>query len=66
MSRAPARFTQADVAKALKGFLAAGFEVGALEITVDGAIRIERQNERDKNSSSPFDEWKEKRHARPA
>ena len=35
----PARFTQADITRALKGAAAAGFTV-ALEITLDGAIRL--------------------------
>jgi hypothetical protein len=34
-----ARFTQADITRALKGAAAAGLTV-ALEITLDGAIRL--------------------------
>jgi len=64
MARISARFTQADVAKALKGAFAAGFDVGAVEIGPDGAIRIVRMDEKAKNSSDPFDEWKATRDAR--
>lgn len=35
----PARFTQADITRALKGAAAAGLTV-AVEITLDGAIRL--------------------------
>ena len=64
MSRSSTRFSQADVAKALKGALAAGFDVGAVEIGKDGTIRIVRNEEKAKNSSDPFDAWKASRDAR--
>lgn len=65
MSRSSARFTQADVAKALKGALAAGFDVGAVEIGTDGMIRIVHRGKAEENSLDPFDQWKERRNARP-
>ncbi|WP_426027674.1 hypothetical protein [Brevundimonas sp. TWP2-3-4b2] len=64
MARVSTRFRQADVAKALKGALAAGFDVGAVEIGADGMIRIVRNTEKAKNSSDPFDQWKASRDAR--
>ena len=64
MARSSTRFSQADVAKALKGALAAGFDVGAVEIGQDGTIRIVRNEEKAKNSSDPFDQWKATRDAR--
>ena len=48
----------------LKGALAAGFDVGAVEIGADGMIRIVRNTEKAKNSSDPFDQWKASRDAR--
>lgn len=62
---AATRFKQADVARALKGALAAGFEVGAVEIGADGQIRIVAASKAIDNSSlNPFDQWKAKRDAR--
>ena len=62
---AATRFKQADVARALKGVLAAGMEVGAVEIGADGQIRIEPPGKATENSSqNPFDQWKAKRDAR--
>lgn len=62
-----ARFRQADVARALKGAQAAGFEVGAVEIADDGSIRIERAGKSTDNSpATPFDKWKARRDACPA
>jgi len=40
MSRRPARFTQADVARAIKGARMAGIEVRSVEIARDGRISI--------------------------
>jgi Tfp pilus assembly PilM family ATPase len=37
---AAARFTKADVKRAVSGVAAAGFTVGAVEIDVNGKIRI--------------------------
>jgi hypothetical protein len=39
MSRPPAKFTQADIKRALAGSAAAGF-VMAVEISVNGTIRL--------------------------
>jgi hypothetical protein len=38
MSRTAARFTQADVVRAVKGAAVAGFAVGRVEISPDGRI----------------------------
>lgn len=40
MSRTAARFTQADVTRALKGAAVAGFDVGRVEISPDGRIVV--------------------------
>lgn len=63
MPRGRARFTQADVARALKAAGAASFDVGAIEILPDGAIRISRAAEAVAPEPSPYDRWKAKRDA---
>jgi hypothetical protein len=40
MSRTAARFTQADVTRAVKGAEGAGFRVGRVEISPDGRIIV--------------------------
>ena len=56
MPRAPARFTQADVARAIKAWQAAGLPVGAVEIRDDGrSIRIEAPREPAQDSA--LDRW---------
>ena len=62
MARAQTQPRQADVTRAVKGAIAAGFDVGAIEIGPDGGIRIVRANEKAKNSdATPFDSWKASR-----
>lgn len=39
---APARFYQDDVARAVKGCLAAGMEVGTVRVLPDGSIEVYR------------------------
>ena len=63
MSRVKARFTQADVARALRAAEAAAFDVGAVEIDHDGRIRIVRRVEEKSKSPDPFDAWKARRDA---
>jgi len=41
MTRRPARFTQADVTRAVKGAASAGLRVGRIEITPEGKIVLE-------------------------
>lgn len=55
MPRQPSRFTQADVARAIKAWQAAGLAVGALEIRDDGSIRIEAPREPAQDSA--LDKW---------
>jgi hypothetical protein len=68
-AKSPARFTQGQLAKALKATKAAGLPVSRVEIDPDGRLRIligdgERAAEA---PQTPFDLWKEKqRNARPA
>jgi hypothetical protein len=40
MSRGAAKFTQSDVARAVRGARAAGVDVGRVEINPDGTIAI--------------------------
>jgi len=40
-----ARFTKAEIKRAVEAFEACGFEVGAVEIKPDGTIRVVRQTE---------------------
>ncbi|KIC61016.1 hypothetical protein RM53_00045 [Brevundimonas nasdae] len=66
MSRAAAKFTQADVRRALKGAQDAGFDVGAIEIRPDGVMQIMRQTQPSASTVpiDPFEAWKASRDAR--
>ncbi len=66
MSRAAAKFTQADVRRALKGAQDAGFDVGAIEIRPDGVMQITRQTQPSASTVpiDPFETWKASRDAR--
>lgn len=66
MSRAAAKFTQADVRRALKGAQDAGFDVGAIEIRPDGVMQITRQTQPSPSTVpiDPFEAWKASRDAR--
>lgn len=55
MPRTPARFTKADIARALEAWQAAGLQVGAVEIRDDGSIRIEAPREPAQDSA--LDRW---------
>lgn len=55
MPRTPSRFTQSDLARALKAWQAAGLPVGAAEIKGDGSIRIEAPKEPAQDSA--LDRW---------
>lgn len=63
MSRGKTRFTQADVARALKAAEAASFEVGAVEIDNDGKIRILRRSDEKPAGGDAYDLWKARRNA---
>lgn len=62
MPRNPAPFRQADVVRALKACRAAQQPVAGVEITADGTIRI-LTSAAPSEPASPFDSWKQKRHA---
>lgn len=64
MPRPTPKFTQADVVRALKGAKAAGFEVGAVEISQDGRIKIMKVDaEPSTPDVTPFDAWRAGRDA---
>jgi hypothetical protein len=62
VSRTPAAFRQADVVRALKAFRAAQEPVAGVEIAPDGTIRV-LTSAAPLTPASPFDNWKQKRHA---
>lgn len=62
MARTPATFRQADVVRAIKAARAADQPVSGFEITPDGTIRV-LTSAAAQMQPSPFDAWKEKRHA---
>lgn len=66
MARRASLFTQADVERAVKAARNAGMEVGALEITKDGTIRVivGALMAESLTATTPLDEWKAKRDAR--
>lgn len=63
MSRASPRFTKADVTRALKGAVEAGFDASTVEIMPDGVIRMSRGEAAAAPEPSPFDVWKAKKDA---
>ena len=65
MARAPLKFRQSDVTRAVKATLAAGLTVARTEITSDGRIVLIHDDENVPSPENPFDEWKAKHnHAR--
>jgi hypothetical protein len=50
-----ARFTQADVTRAVKGWQAAGMEVAQVEITVDGTIIVSGPGDHRRGGPNPLD-----------
>ena len=67
IAMASTRFKQADLTRALKGAIAAGWDVRSAEIGADGQIRLERADKSAENSSqTSYDQWKAKRDARAA
>lgn len=67
MARAPSKFKQSDISRALKAAQSAGFEVGAIEIRPDGVLQISRASTRvEVSPNDPFELWKAKRDARQA
>lgn len=65
MARAPSKFRQSDISRALKAAQSAGFEVGSIEIRPDGVLQISRSRPLTEVSpSDPYELWKAKRDAR--
>ena len=52
---APARFTQADVTRAIKGATAAGLRVGSVEIDINGKIVVLIDSGTAPNKPNPWD-----------
>lgn len=65
MSRGPATFKQTDVTRALKGALAAGMNVGRVEIDREGRIVIVAPSQKPEPQGD-LDRWLEKNDARSA
>jgi hypothetical protein len=64
ISRRPARVSQADIARAVKGAKAPGFEVGRLEIDASGKIVLIAGPPETVEPKSPLEAWKAGRSAR--
>ncbi len=63
MTRRPARFTQADVARTIKGALRAGLSIGRIEIDASGAIILIAGAQEAVEAQSPLDAWKARKDA---
>jgi len=66
MTRARTPFRQADISRAVKGATAAGLVIGRVEIDQDGKIVIVSGEGRPKETATPLDAWRAKKHARQA
>jgi hypothetical protein len=64
MPRTSSRFRQADITRALKGALAAGLEVGRVEIDAVGKIVVFAKSEA-AEAVTPLEGWK-RDHAHPS
>ena len=56
---APAIFKQSDVKRAIAGAMAAGFQIGRIEIAPDGKISIIRESRADNDDGGEPGEWKD-------
>ncbi|MCO6385018.1 hypothetical protein GTH22_20015 [Oceanicola sp. 502str15] len=68
MPRGPSTFRQADVERAVKAARAAGLDVGTVEVTREGTIRVMvgASTGESAQAETPFDTWKAKRDAGPS
>jgi hypothetical protein len=57
MSRARSRFTQADIAKAVKAAIAAGLEIARVQIAADGTITIVTGKSAEQQQGHQCNEW---------
>lgn len=58
MARAPCKFRQSDVARAVKAVRAAGVAVARVEIDRDGKIVVVAGDPATVQDRAPFDTWK--------
>jgi uncharacterized protein GlcG (DUF336 family) len=58
MARAPLKFKQSDVTRAVKAARAAGLNVGRIEIDPSGRIVLVSQNDNAPPAETAFDQWK--------
>lgn len=65
MPHVRSHFRQYDVERVLKAARAAKIDVSGVEIAPDGTIRVLTAAAA-QASESPFDSWKQKRHANPS
>lgn len=64
MPRRPSTFTQADVSRVVKAARASGLNVGVVEVTLDGTIRVSVGDDLSRKiSDDPFDRWRESKNA---
>lgn len=63
---AKARFTQAEIERAIRGAKACGLEARRVEITPDGAIIIHHDKTQDGDTMTPYQRWRAERDARAA
>lgn len=61
MSRANARFTQADVTRATKAAVAAGLEIGSVEVHLDGRIVVRTKSAGQHDGEDALSKWEESR-----
>lgn len=62
----PARFTQADVERAIRAAKAVGIEHPTVEMLPDGRIRLLTAPHGPKKALSPFEEWERENGGRAA
>lgn len=64
MNKAPAKFKQADVKRAVAGVKSCGLSIGRVEIGVDGKIAVYTADDLNAEKRSAYDAWKAGQNAR--